>query len=257
MDDHLTLSHVRSALGQFIDMIFPPHHFDRSETAPDSALPPLMGAGMAAASWANIRFLERDGCEMCARPFEGGLYLGAGSLCSACTQKPFPFRRGRAACLYDDASKPYILGFKHGDRLDLTPMLTRWLERTGADIIQEADIIMPVPLHRLRLFERRYNQAAELARPLARHMGRTYMGHVLQRIRMTKQQGKSAQARWDNVKNAFAVRTSHQKQIAGKRIVLIDDVFTTGATLRACSQTLLAAGAASVDICVLARAVKL
>lgn len=150
----------------------------------------------------------------------------------------------------------FIAFAKNGDRLDLAPMLTRWLERAGADVIAEADIVMPVPLHPLRLLHRRFNQAAELARPVARRLGRTYLGNALKRTRQTHQRGKGAQARWENVRGAFAVSMRDQKRIQGKRIVLIDDVFTTGATLRACADTLLKAGAASVDVCVLARAVK-
>ncbi len=115
---------------------------------------------------------------------------------------------------------------------------------------------MPVPLHWRRLFSRRYNQAAELARPLARRFGKPFLPDGLRRIKPTKQQGHaSAQARWDNVKNAFAVTPAAARRIAGKQVVLIDDVFTTGATLRACARELLKAGASQVDIAVLARAV--
>ena len=160
VDDRLTLSHMRASLAHALDTVFPPHRLDHSEDAPE----PLMGAGLASSSWSRIRFLDHDGCDMCARPFEGGLFLGTGAHCDDCTDKPFPFRRARAACVYDEAVSGLILGFKNGDRLDLAPMLTRWLERAGADIIAEADIVMPVPLHPLRLLHRRFNQAAELAR---------------------------------------------------------------------------------------------
>jgi len=252
VDDRLTWVHIRAVMAHALDTVFPPHRFDIHEDAPPES---LMGAGMAAGGWSRIRFLDHDGCDMCARPFEGGLFLGAGAQCSDCADKPFPFRRTRAACIYDEAVSGLILGFKNGDRLDLAPMLTRWLERAGADVIAGADIVMPVPLHPMRLLHRRFNQAAELARPVARRLGRTYLGNVLKRTRQTHQRGKGAQARWENVRGAFAVGTRDQKRITGKRIVLIDDVFTTGATLRACADTLLKAGAASVDVCVLARAV--
>lgn len=252
VDDRLTLSHLRASMAHALDTVFPPHRFDSVEDVPPEA---LMGAGLASSSWSRIRFLDHDGCDMCARPFEGGLFLGIGAHCDDCTDKPFPFRHARAACVYDKAVSGLILGFKNGDRLDLAPMLTRWLERAGADIIAEADIVMPVPLHPLRLLHRRFNQAAELARPVARRLGRTYLGNTLKRTRQTHQRGKGAQARWENVRGAFAVSARDQKRIRDKRIVLIDDVFTTGATLRACADTLLKAGAASVDVCVLARAV--
>lgn len=246
VSERASLSHLRAGLHGALDTVFPPHGFDDEASA-------RMGVGLAAESWSGIRFLDREGCDMCARPFDGGLYFGAGALCSFCEAKPFPFHRTRAACLYGDQSREIILKFKRADRLDLAPMLVRWLERAAADIIADADVIVPVPLHPLRLLQRRYNQAAELARPLARHAGKLFLADALKRTRMTPRQGQSADARWANVRDAFAVTSA--KRIEGRRIVLIDDVFTTGATARACTQTLLAAGAASVDIAVLARVV--
>ncbi len=215
---------------------------------------------MAAEAWNRIRFLDNEGCDMCARPFDGlhfgvGGQEGLGNLCQACEAKPFPFVKTRAACVYGEASREIVLGFKHGDRLDLRPMLVRWLQRAGAEILSEADAVVPVPLHWTRLLGRRYNQSAELARPLARLTGIEYLPDSLHRVRMTKQQGRSPEARWDNVRNAFALPKGEEKRIKDRHVVLIDDVFTTGATLRACAVTLLKAGARRVDTLVLARAV--
>ena len=246
IDGRVSLSHVRATAGHAVDLIFPPHGLGGDGDA-------LMQPGLQPGAWSRIRFLADEGCDMCARPFDGGLHYGIGAHCSGCVEKPFPFGRTRAACVYDEASRDIILGFKHADRLDLAPMLVRWLERAGADLLRDTDALMPVPLHPSRLLKRRYNQAAELARPLARHAGKPYLPDSLVRTQKTKQQGNSADARWDNVRNAFAVSTSGAKRIAGKKLLLVDDVFTTGATLRACTQTLLKAGAASVDALVLAR----
>jgi len=235
-----TLAPVRGLAAGAVDLVFPAdsdagHH----------------AAGVPSAAWSKIRFLADEGCDMCARPFLGGLHFGRDALCSACAEKPFPFVKGRAACLYDNASRGIILGFKHGDRLDYAPMLTRWLERAGADLWAHADTIVPVPLHVSRLRKRRYNQAAELARPLARRTGLDYRPDALIRTRATRPQANSPDARWENVRTAFAL---HPKaKIAGKHVVLIDDVFTTGATLRACSRVLLDAGVAQVSVAVLAR----
>lgn len=257
--DRLSLAHARAAAGHALDLIFPPHGFDIAAEGSDQGL--LQGdqnflqGGMSAGAWSHIRFLADEGCDMCARPFDGGLHYGAGALCSHCAEKPFSFTRTRAACLYGDGSKAIILGFKHGDRLDMAPMLTRWLERAGAEILHEADILLPVPLHPLRLLRRRYNQAAELARPLARRTGCQYLPDALRRTRLTRQQAHSAEQRWANVRGAFAVSKTGARRIAGKHVVLVDDVFTTGATLRACADTLLKAGARQVDTLVLARAV--
>jgi ComF family protein len=238
----------RLALARGLDLVFPPHSFNGK--GGDG----LQQAGMTVEAWNRIRFLDNEGCDMCARPFSS-LHFGLGDLCQACEAKPFPFQRARAACLYNDASRQIVLGFKHGDRLDVRPMLVRWLERAGAEILTEADAVVPVPLHWTRLFRRRYNQAAELARPLARLSGVDYWPDVLRRVRMTKQQGRSAEARWDNVRTAFAVPKGAEKRIRDRHVVLIDDVFTTGATLRACAAKLMKAGAGKVDVLVLARAV--
>lgn len=253
VDDRFSLARVRGAVTDALDVIFPPHGFEPHDDNPDRD--GLMQSGIAAGAWSRIRFLADEGCDMCARPFQGGLHFGAGALCSACVDKPFPFSRTRAACLYTEASKDMILQFKHGDRLDLAPMLMRWLERAGADIFPAADALVPVPLHPSRLRQRRYNQACELARPLSRHVGCTFLPDTLKRTKATKQQSHSAELRWANVRTAFAVSKAGEKQVTGKHLVLIDDVFTTGATLRACANTLLKAGAKQVDAVVLARAV--
>ena len=248
--DRVSIAHIRAVTTQLADMVFPPHGL--AGEADDTG-----SIGMEAALWSKIRFLEGDGCEMCARPFDSGLHFGHGALCQTCSDAPFPFSRTRAACIYGEASKGVILAFKHGDRLDAAPMLTRWLERAAADVLDEADIIVPVPLHWQRLWSRRYNQAAELARPLAKRFGKSFLADDLRRIQVTKQQGHaSAQVRWDNVKNAFRVTPGGVKRIAGKRVVLVDDVFTTGATLKACARELLKAGAVQVDVAVLARAIR-
>ena len=242
--ERLTLVHLRAATGHMVDLIFPRPSDEMSVS------------GLSPETWARIRFLDHEGCDMCARPFEGGLHLGADARCTWCTDKPFPFLRTRAACIYDDASKDIILAFKHGDRLDLAPILTRWLSRAGARMVSEADMVIPVPLHRWRLLKRRYNQAAELARPLARLTGRHYEPDALQRIQMTRQQGRTVAERWANVRNAFTVTADGRRRISGKTVVLVDDVFTTGSTLRACATELLKAGAARVDVLVLARAAR-
>jgi len=228
-----------------------------------AARDPVQAAGLSAGDWAAIRFLGSQGCDMCARPFEGGVFLGAGALCDACTKQPFPFRRGRAACLYDDASKGVILAFKHADRLDLRPLLTGWLSRAGAELMAETDVVVPVPLHWRRLLQRRYNQAAELARPLARAFDKDCVPDALIRTRPTGAQFSQARTqkgrradRLDNVRGAFAVTRVGQRRLRGRRVLLVDDVFTSGATLSECAKVLLAAGARSVDVLVLARAVQ-
>ncbi len=164
------------------------------------------------------------------------------------------FDRARAACLYDDASRGPILQLKHADRTDLAPLFARWISRTARALLEDADAIAPVPLHPTRLLGRRYNQAAEIARPLSRLARVPYLPDALIRVRATETQGgKSGSGRRRNVAAAFSVPASRAKQVAGRRILLIDDVMTTGATLEEAERALLRAGAAQVECIALAQ----
>ncbi len=222
--------------------MFPPQALDGGPR-------PLAG-GFSAEAWIRIRFLDGPVCDGCGTPFE----FDPGARCAACLAKPRTFDAARAACLYDETSREPILQLKHADRLDLAPLFARWLSRTARGLIEEADAIAPVPLHPLRLLRRRYNQAAEVARPLAAMTGTPYLPDALVRRRMTATQGgKSGSGRKRNVAGAFEVPASRASQVVGLRVLLIDDVLTTGATAEGCARALKAAGAARVDLAVVAR----
>lgn len=155
---------------------------------------------------------------------------------------------------YNDASRSLILAFKHADRTDAAPAYGAWLARAGADLIAETDLIVPVPLHRRRLIGRRYNQAALLSQALGRAAGKPVCVDALIRHRATPSQGRMSRSqRARNVRGAFAARTVRRARIEGRSILLIDDVMTTGATVSACVNALLQAGAANVDVLTLAR----
>ena len=208
--------------------------------------------GMSGETWSRIHFLDDPVCDGCGIPFEYA--MGPGVRCAACEARPRAFARARAACLYDEVSRDPILKLKHGDRTDLGPLFARWISRASRDLLTNADAIVPVPLHPGRLLMRRYNQAAEIARPLSRLSGVPYLPDALVRRRATDTQGgKSGEARRRNVAAAFIVPPSRSRQVAGRRILLIDDVLTTGATAEGCARALLAAGAACVDLAVVAR----
>src|SRR5712671_1198176 len=211
---------------------------------------------LCASCWKAMSFIDGPLCARCGMPFD--IDPGGETICGPCLAKAPDFDRARALFRYDDASKRLILGFKHGDRLDSAPAFARWLERTGRPLLAEADLIVPVPLHRGRLWKRRYNQAAILAKGLARLSGRTHDPLLLLRKRATKSQGEmvSAKARRRNVLGAFGVLPGKTGQISGRNILLVDDVFTTGATLNACARALKRAGAARVDALTLARVVR-
>ena len=231
-------------------------------SAADLLLPPLAhdspeataSAGLTAGAWSRIVFLEDPVCDGCGAAFEmdGGAF--ASERCAACLAQPFAFDRARAACLYDEASRGLILKFKHGDHQPFAPLFARWLSRAAAPLLAEAGAVVPVPLHRWRLLSRRFNQSAEVARPLARDAGLDYLPDALVRqTHTTSQGGKSARGRRLNVKAVFAVTPEGARRIRGRRILLVDDVLTTGATAEACARTLLQAGARAVDLAVIAR----
>lgn len=238
---------LKSAIRAGLDLVFPPQALDEDRNAPRPQSP-----GFSAEAWSRITFLDDPVCDGCGVPFE--FSLGPGVRCAPCLARPRAFDRARAACLYDDASRGPILQLKHADRTDLAPMFARWLSRAARDLLAEADAIAPVPLHPTRLLRRRFNQSAEVARPLARLWDKAYLADALRRVRATETQGgKSGGGRRRNVAAAFAVPASQAKHVAGKRILLIDDVMTTGATLEGCARALKAAGATCVDVAVIAR----
>jgi ComF family protein len=236
---------LKTSLRGALDLILPPQALD------DGGARPLR-EGLSAPVWSRIRFLEDLVCDGCGTPFDYS--LGEGVRCAGCTARPRAFARARAACVYDEVSRDLILKLKHADRPELARLFAGWLSRAAAPLVEEAELIAPVPLHPFRLLARRYNQAAEIARILARRADKPYAPGVLRRRRATESQGgKSGRGRRLNVRGAFEVPCGAQARLQGRRVLLIDDVLTTGATAEACTRALIAAGAAAVDVAVVAR----
>ena len=207
--------------------------------------------------WPAITFLAPPLCARCGYPFETAPAESA--ICGACAARAPAFDRARAVLAYDDASRELLLGFKHADRTEGAPAYAAWMARAGADLLAEADLIAPVPLHWRRLLHRRYNQAALLARALGRQPGTeaVVVPDLLRRRRVTASQGHlSPAARWRNVQGAFALTARRAARVQGARVLLVDDVLTTGATAEACARLLRRAGAAGVDVLTLARIVR-
>ncbi len=220
---------------RLVDAIFPPRCL-ACTAATDAA------RGLCPACWADTHFIVGTTCGKCGVPLVGD--AGAEDFCESCTRHPPAWDRGAAALLYAGAGRRMVLGLKHGDRLDMVRPLAAWMARAGGGLVAEAEVIAPVPLHWRRLVMRRYNQSAELARRIGRESGKAVVPDLLTRKRSTTPQAGGRDSRAANQAGAFAMTARHARGIAGRRVLLVDDVLTSGATLSACADTLRAAGAA-------------
>jgi ComF family protein len=226
----------------------------------DLALPPLCpacrepveGRGLCPACWSKLSFITRPYCERLGIPF---VYdPGPGILSMEAIADPPAYNRARAAVRFDDISRALVHAFKYGDRLDLAPMLGHWTSHAGRELLAEADALVPVPLHWRRSWARRFNQSALLAAAISAESGVPVTAGALKRVKATVQQvGLSRAERAANVQGAFRVPETGKPAVAGRRLVLVDDVLTSGATVDGCARALLRAGAKTVDVLIFAR----
>jgi ComF family protein len=228
----------------------------------DAVLPPrclacgeIVGEpdALCGSCWSAMTFFAPPWCASCGLPFPHP--VGDGAVCADCTRERRTWGQARAVLRYDKHSRRLVLALKHGDRTHMAAAFGRWMHRVGGEVLNGADLLIPVPLHWTRLFQRRYNQAVLLARAVRSAGGPPVAADWLVRRRRTPSQGRMGPAaRARNVRAAFAMRPGCD--VAGKRLVIIDDVMTTGATLDECARVLRRAGAASVSALTLARAVR-
>ena len=203
--------------------------------------------------WASMTFFAPPWCAVCGLPFPHP--MGEGAICGACASRPPSWDRARSVLRYDRHSRRLVLMLKHADQTHLVGAFGRWMHRVGHEMLADADLLVPVPLHWTRLFGRRFNQAALLARAIRAAGGPPVGPDWLVRSRRTPSQGlMGPAARARNVHGAFALRRG--RSVEGKRVVLIDDVLTTGATAEECARVLRRAGADYVGVLVLARAMR-
>lgn len=237
---------IKNITQQFLQVLLPPSCISCSEIVE------IQGQ-LCGECWGNISFIGKHKCNCCGVPFE--FDMGKGALCGHCQAKKPNFRRVRAACSYEGVGKKLAAKLKFHDKTLLATSMARMMFNSGGEVLRNVDIIMPVPLHKWRKFWRKYNQSELLAVALMQHVERQNVAcetNLLKRVRATKQQTKlSYGERQKNVRSAFVVTAP--EQIEGKRILLIDDVLTTGATMNECARALKKAGAKQVNGLVFAR----
>ncbi len=211
-------------------------------------------AGFCPPCWAKLPFLAGPACVQCALPFE--VQVPDGTRCGQCLAKPPPWSRAAALWLFDGTARDAVHALKYNDRTDMSEQLAQLVARAGKHVLSPDVVIVPVPLHRWRMAKRTFNQSALLASALAKQCGGCVNLLALERQRATvPQMGLDRTARAQNVKKAFRLNPKHATALSGQTVVLIDDVYTTGATLEACAQVLLRGGTKDVRILTLARVV--
>lgn len=208
--------------------------------------------GCCASCWSKTRFISRPYCEVLCIPF--AIDHGAGTLSPQAIANPPPFDRLRAAILYDRHAGRMVRLLKYSDRQDLAPWMARWMVTAGKELVSAQPCVIPVPLHVSRLRQRRFNQSAELSRHVAGQCGLDHFPEALRRTRRTRQQvGLGAAERQRNVQGAFRVADEHSSSLRGRRVLLVDDVYTSGSTVMAAARALRRAGVAGVDVLTFAR----
>jgi ComF family protein len=242
-----TARHARILAHALLDLLLPPH-------CPSCGIDVAVQGTFCAACFAALNFVTEPLCDSCGLPFASAAHAGPTRLCAGCFVSPPAWRHARAAFLYDDASRRLILPLKYADRQELAAVLATHMARAGRTLLAQADLLVPVPLHRWRLFRRGYNQAALIAQKLARQAQKHACLDALRRTRRTRLLGTlSAAERAEELRGALIVRENRADRIAGSRVLLIDDVLTSGATAGTCARVLLDAGAVHVDVLVAAR----
>ena len=219
-----------------------------------SAQPLVGNARFSAEEFQLLSFVTAPLCDQCGLPFAQP--EDAGLICGACAASPPLWDRARAPFAYDDVSSRLILALKRGGRRNGLTLFAHFMSESARDLLETGDILVPVPVHYRRLVQRGFNQAGWLAEAIGDYMSMPVAHSLLRRVKATPSQGRySARQRKANVAGAFALTPAGRQRLRGKRVVLIDDVYTTGATLNACARALRQAKPANIDVVTLARVV--
>ena len=244
---------VKTALASLargaLDTLYPPHCLACDASVSDPGT-------LCATCWSEVGFITGLACDACGTPLPGAAGDGP-ALCDDCLHTARPWSHGRAALVYGGTGRRLVLALKHGDRHDIATPAGRWLARLAAPLCRADTLVAPVPLHRGRLFRRRFNQSALLAAALARALDRPHVPDLLLRTRATRSQdGRSRAGRFANLQGAIAAHPRRAARLTGRHVLLVDDVMTSGATLAAAAEACFAAGADDVDVIALARVLR-
>ena len=242
----LALAYLAGMAGRASDFLFPP-------ACPGCGRMLARHSALCPTCWKEIAFIERPYCEVLGLPFSHD--LGPGILSAEAIANPPDFDRLRSVCAFNGTARNLVHALKYRDRTELAPMLALWMARAGGELLGDCDAILPVPLHAFRRLSRKFNQAAELALALSRLTGKPMLATAIRRKRNTPHQiGLGRTGRTENVRGAFEVTERGKLELSGKRIVVVDDVYTTGATVSAVARAARRAGAAEVGVLTFARA---
>ena len=210
---------------------------------------------LCGACWNSIKFITKPYCDVYGTPFS--TELGDGMISARAIADPPLYARSRAAVAYQGLAMRFVHGLKFQDRQDSAAWMAGWMARAAPELLADAEIIVPVPLHWQRMVSRRFNQSALLAQKLALKAEKPFAPLALKRVKPTiTQRGLTAKERDANVKRAFLVPENHAIDVQGRRVLLIDDVITTGSTVAEATKALFKAGAANVDVLAFAMVLK-
>jgi len=228
------MSHIRTLTTGFVNTVLPAQCISCFQFTDEPG-------NLCMDCWSQLSFIDQPLCDHMGTPF--AFDPGEGVLSTRALARPAEWMRARAAVEFNDMARKLIHALKYYDRHEVSGLMSRTMSRAGRDLLTDADMVIPVPLYALRLWQRRFNQSGALAKNIAENAGVSYRADILKRCRSTRQQvGLKGAARRDNVKGAFAIDAGHGEALYGAKVVLVDDVITTGATVGACSQVLLNAG---------------